>query len=670
MFKQKNHWRSAAALLALFLMFLTALEFGLQKNRQIAKQEAGQSVLDLASRLRVWLESEINGAVFQATGVETYIVARRGEISPGEIEVILALVYERGRHFRNIGVAPGNEIRWVFPEEGNEAVIGVRYQDLPGQWPAVSAIIERGRGSLVGPLELVQGGQGLIYRAPIFIDGVYWGLLSTVIDVDSLLEVLASTAGPDAGSLALRVAPEGGGEGNVFWGAPTHFDDPLAVFSLTVPGGEWQLAVKPAPLPVSGLWYSRFVAFWVALALAFTTFLILRSFWQRNMMRRLEANVRERTLELRNSNELLESVLDAARSFAIVATDTRGKVTLFNRGAERMLGYHAGEVVGLHELTLFMQNEELREHLRQVSGQTSGPNEAGELGQTDEFDVGAGEMLTLRYRHREGHLVPVQVVISGIRDDSGKLQGFLAIAEDISERQRNELLKNQFISTVSHELRTPLTAIRGALGLVNAGATGEVPEGLRPMIEVAHANSGRLAQLVDDLLDIEKLMSGHMVLYTSAEAPLPLVEDVIQTLDVIARNEEVSLRLEGSTRGTIMVDRARFQQVLTNLVGNAIKFSSAGGSVTVRLEDSGLRLRISVQDQGPGIKDSFRARIFDRFAQDDASDTRNKPGTGLGLAISKELTEQMGGIIGFDSAPGQGSRFWVEFPTVEEDVDG
>lgn len=522
----------------------------------------------------------------------------------------------------------------------------------------------------MGPLELVQGGQGLIYRAPIFIEGDYWGLLSTVIDMDSLLEVLASTAGPNAGSMALKVAREGdgGGEAKVFWGTPDHFDDPLHVVNVTVPGGAWQLAVKPEPLPDSGAGYSRFVAILVALVLAFTTYLIVRSAWQRNMLRRLEANVQERTLELRNSNELLESVLGAARSFAIVATDTRGKVTLFNRGAERMLGYRAGEVVGLHELTLFMRNEDLSEHLRLVSGQSNDACQAGEPARTGEFDPGAGEMLTLRYRHRDGHLVPVQVVISGIRDVSGKFQGFLSIAEDISERQQSELLKNQFISTVSHELRTPLTAIRGALGLVNAGATGEVPEGLRPMIEVAYSNSSRLAQLVDDLLDIEKLMSGHMVLYTSAEDPFLLTENVIQTLAVIARNEDVALRLEGRTLSTILVDKARFLQVLTNLVGNAIKFSPAGGAVTVRVEDINLRLRISVQDQGPGITESFRVRIFDRFAQDDSSDTRKKPGTGLGLAISKELTEQMGGIIGFDSAPGQGSCFWVEFPTIEADV--
>lgn len=111
MFERNSYWRSAATVLVLFLIFLAALEFALQHKRQTAEREAGQSVLELASRMRVWLESEINGAVFQATGVETYIVARRGEISPDEIQAILALVYERGRHFRNIGVAPDNEIR-------------------------------------------------------------------------------------------------------------------------------------------------------------------------------------------------------------------------------------------------------------------------------------------------------------------------------------------------------------------------------------------------------------------------------------------------------------------------------------------------------------------------------------------------------------------------------
>tara|TARA_R110001592_G_scaffold4318_15_gene24422 strand:+ start:45267 stop:46181 length:915 start_codon:yes stop_codon:yes gene_type:complete len=298
---------------------------------------------------------------------------------------------------------------------------------------------------------------------------------------------------------------------------------------------------------------------------------------------------------------------------------------------------------------------------------------AAELGRPLEGDEvfmlraqqGIEEVLLMHYKCSDGHVIPVQVVLSMIKSPDGDIQGYLGIAEDISERLRNETLKNQFISTVSHELRTPLTAISGAISLVKSGVVGPVPDTLQPMLGIAYSNSQRLAQLVNDLLDVEKLMAGRMTLYPARHSLAELIRATVADVQGMADQQQVELVIVLAGEAYIHVDASRFQQVLTNLFSNAIKFSPVKGRVEIDMALSVASVRITVSDQGPGIPSSFHSHIFERFAQADAGDNRQQAGTGLGLAISKELTEQMNGHIGFQPGLDRGSCFWVEFPMCE-----
>jgi PAS domain S-box-containing protein len=643
-----------------FVCLLIPLEYGLRTYRTAEADDRMRATLVEAGRIRALLESEINNAAFLATGVESYIVAREGILDPREIERILSLVYDRGRHFRNIGIAPSNRITWVFPLAGNEGAIGLNYEDLPDQWPAIQKMQVTREGMLSGPLQLVQGGRGLIYRTPIFIENTYWGLLSTVIDSDSLFDYLRSAAGELAPALALRHAGTDGEPGEVFFGSQAFFDRPLEIFPIRVPGTQWQMAIQ-APESVPGqLGWFRALEVSIALFLAILLGLLVRLVWQRNLLDQLDSEVRKRTAELRHSHDLLDSVLAAARSFAIVATDADGTIMLFNKGAELMLGYPAEEVVGNQKPGIFLLANEIRERARTMESELGRPLMGDEVF-TLRAQQGVEEVLMLHYRHREGQLIPVQVVVSAIRNGDGNFRGYLGVAEDISDRLRNETLKNQFISTVSHELRTPLTAIAGAIGLLRSGSLGTVPDTLQPMLDIALNNSRRLSQLVNDLLDIEKLMAGRITLYPARHAVSDLVQSSIDDIQAMADQQQVEIISNSVPAPHIQVDASRFQQVLTNLLSNAIKFSPAGGRVEVNINQMSEYVRISVTDQGPGIPPSFYEHIFQRFAQADGSDIRRQAGTGLGLAISKELTEQMGGHIGFESAIPGGSCFWVEF---------
>lgn len=235
--------------------------------------------------------------------------------------------------------------------------------------------------------------------------------------------------------------------------------------------------------------------------------------------------------------------------------------------------------------------------------------------------------------------------------------------QDVTERVQLQQLKSEFISTVSHELRTPLTSIKGALGLVTAGTLGEMPEAMAKLLKVAHSNAERLSNLIDDLLDIEKLIAGKMTFDLRSFNVATELEHALRNLQPYARQFNISLALAVTDNQLeLKADSLRLQQVLTNLISNAIKFSEPGGTVNISAKAEAGLVRIAVQDFGIGIAEAFHSRVFERFAQADGSASRQRGGTGLGLAICKELVEQMGGDISFISAENQGSTFFFTLP--------
>ena len=249
-------------------------------------------------------------------------------------------------------------------------------------------------------------------------------------------------------------------------------------------------------------------------------------------------------------------------------------------------------------------------------------------------------------------------------DDSILWHGFIT---DITQRKHLEQMKNEFVSTVSHELRTPLTSIAGSLGLINGEALGPVPNAMREMLLIAQSNSQRLRQLIDDLLDMDKLLAGKMSFIPQQLDIDSFLAECVTSHQGFARQHDVQLSYTGGPVAQVTADPMRLQQVLSNLLSNALKFSPAGSQVLLSAQALGGQIRILVVDQGPGVPAEFVDRLFEKLSQADASDRRQKGGTGLGLAISKELMERMGGCIGFYPRPGGGSVFWVELPALFQD---
>ena len=253
------------------------------------------------------------------------------------------------------------------------------------------------------------------------------------------------------------------------------------------------------------------------------------------------------------------------------------------------------------------------------------------------------------------------------RDQTGQAVRMLGIVHDVTDRIMLDKSKDEFISTVSHELRTPLTSIKGALALVTGGAVGELPEKIKEMVLIAHNNADQLINLVSDILDLEKLQSERMEFeYEDINVGALLTDGVNANLGYASKFRiEFNIQPQNLELG-VYCDKNRILQVLANLLSNAAKFSPKHSAISVCASQVGDMVKISVADQGPGISQEFRTRIFERFTQEDSTDQRTQGGTGLGLSICKNIVEKHGGEISFDTAIGKGSTFHFTLPIASE----
>jgi PAS domain S-box-containing protein len=331
--------------------------------------------------------------------------------------------------------------------------------------------------------------------------------------------------------------------------------------------------------------------------------------------------------------------------------DERGHIEGVNPAASRLFGYPAPSMIGQSNLMLFKDppsNEVSQAYLQRLA--------AGTMEDNRQLFEGA---------RGDGTVVEAEVVTTPIRLADGL--HFLAIARDATERRQIERMKDEFVATVSHELRTPLTSVAGSLGLILGGAAGDISDKSKRLVQIAYNNCNRLIRLINDMLDIEKIESGKTTLNLQPVSLAPAIESSVTALASFAAEHGVSAQVNAiPAECHLVADPDRLAQIITNLLSNAIKFSPAGG--TVEVEVSGCengRTRITVSDDGPGIASEFHSRIFQKFAQADATDSRQKGGTGLGLSIVKELAERMGGQVGFESVEGAGSRFYVDLPSLD-----
>lgn len=374
----------------------------------------------------------------------------------------------------------------------------------------------------------------------------------------------------------------------------------------------------------------------------------------RELNTHLERRVEVRTQELseafdrvKSNEKRIETLVELAQD-PFIAMDFFGRITDWNTAAEQLLGWKSEEVMG-RPLDEVVVPPRYRGQIAQALAHYLETHEAPLVGQRLERLV----------INQQGEEIPVELSIGLI--DNPPVQIFSAFLHDIRERQEVERLKKEFVSTVSHELRTPLTAMYGSLNLMATGMAGDLGPDARELVQLANDSCERLIRLINDLLDVEKMAAGNMQYDMQRQALEPLVIRAMRDTLVYADGFGVSMKLITQADAMVHADGDRIVQVMVNLLSNASKFSPRGSQVEVAIQVRSGRARVSVIDQGPGVPESFRQRIFERFAQADGSDRRQKGGTGLGLAICRSIMTAHHGVIDFTSQPGR-TEFFFELP--------
>ncbi len=370
----------------------------------------------------------------------------------------------------------------------------------------------------------------------------------------------------------------------------------------------------------------------------------------------------------------LQGVLNAASDFAIIEVDQAGTIKLFSAGAERMLGYEAGELVGRASPARFYLAGELAQRaaeLGAVLGRRVSPLEsAGALAR-----AGGSDSREWTYVRKDGSTLPVNVTVTPVRDAQGQVTGFVGVAKDIraerdslrvlaEARQKAEqasLAKSRFLANMSHEIRTPMNAVLGMLELLGHTALSPLQADYARKSESA---ARALLELLNDILDFSQVEADRVQLEARAFGIEPLMRDLSVILAALLGNKDVELifELDPALPAEVVGDATRLRQVLINLASNAVKFTEQGEvTVTLRMAAhqpaDGCMIEFMVDDSGIGIAHDKLGSIFDGFTQAEASTARRFGGTGLGLTISQRLVALMGARLEVDSREGEGSRF-------------
>ncbi|MEI7842581.1 MAG: diguanylate cyclase [Gallionellaceae bacterium] len=266
--------------LLVFTLLALSGEMFLHNRADDHRKEHFRDGVSFAAKLRSQVESELNSLLYLSSGLGSYLVVRNDSLKETEVNDILSVLHKSNGHIRNFGIAVGYTIKYVYPHVGNKGAIGLHYPDHPEQWTLVKKIIDSGSPALAGPINLVQGGHGLIYRVPLYIDKKYWGLLSTVIDLESFAEVISAGVDRTQYEFAIRGKDGAGTGGGMVLGSQSLFEtDNVHTQEINVPGGKWVIAVRSPHNPNDnrGATYFRLLIYSLALLGAWMMYMLIRS---------------------------------------------------------------------------------------------------------------------------------------------------------------------------------------------------------------------------------------------------------------------------------------------------------------------------------------------------------------------------------------------------------
>ena len=738
-----------------FLIFLA----GLVPSYLLARLHHSALVGNERSHISVHLDKvrgdinrQLDAVIYLPKGLVSLVKTQQGIVKK-QFDSISKEIISSEPRIRNIALAQDTVIRHVYPNKGNEAALGVNYLDIPDQREAVLQAIREKTTVVAGPVNLMQGGVGIISRTPIFVRDpedekkrVYWGTASVVIDFDTFIGSIGlGDAGNKELDFALRGVDGAGPRGKTFWGDETIFKKDPVIMDIALPSGTWQIAAMPA-----GGW-SRFNPLksayfhfgWVLSLLVSILFFQLAK-----MNIALRGQVSERMVAdeaIRQKNRALE-MLSSCNSAVVRANNEQALFDAVCTIAVESAGYRlawigraendAGKTVRpiafcgsgegfLDNIRVSWADDEFGRGSAGRAIRTQKPCVIHDLLNNPDFTPWHEFFVDRDYQSAMAiPLIPGIEVFGALVVYAAEPEAFdsteIALLDELGknisyaikalrahrereramaalEQSRAELemrveertmelrlakeaaesadrLKSAFLATMSHELRTPLNSIIGFTGIMLQGIVGELNEEQQKQLKMVSNSAHHLLDLITDVLDISKIEAGQLEI---RREPFVLEQAIEKSLQVIIPlAEKKSLAIKNAIRGdlgTICSDRRRVEQVLINILSNAVKFTEHG-HIEVSAEiipngaaengnSQGSRVRIAVADTGIGMSPEDMEKIFKPFQQVDTGTTRRYEGTGLGLSICKKLASLLGGdIYAASGGPGRGSVFTFILP--------
>jgi len=604
-------------------------------------------------------------------------------------------------------------IRYVEPEEKNRSAVGLDIGSESIRREAAIASAQDGKVHISAPITLVQANQrakhGFLLLTPFYNSQPFrtppQDFMSTIagwVYAPILIDEVLAFDFHIGDELTLFIADVTDREPVDFYASSEQSNQQTPYISsenMPILGREWKLSIAASPQLIQEIkTVDKFEAFYQSMFITFLFALTalsvqLISVWRKeakNYGKKLlvekekalqEANVRlehiveERTAQIARANSFQQAILISS-SYAIIATDDTGNITVFNPAAEKLLKYSAQEVVGRETPALFHLPEEIINKAKALTQELSVQIEPGFEVFTAKAIRGQIDIENWTYIDKDQNQIQVMLSVSCLRDQNNDVIGFLGMAFDLTEQLLKEKaladskeiaeqatkVKSEFLANMSHEIRTPLNGIFGTLQLLSDQKNKHRH---CELIDLAKHSTSSLSELINDILDFSRLDAGKLELSLKPVDLNKLLANLQAEISISVKQKDLDFNYQETLDcKTWLVDALRIRQILLNVLTNAIKFTHKG-NIGLSVEATSNGVRFVVSDTGIGMNKATQDSLFERFEQGDRSTTREYGGSGLGMPISRFLIELMQGKIRVNSEEGVGTRVEIYLPLVK-----
>lgn len=646
----KNRFSITLAITLIVLAVLSFLFESLYHLREVEqKNQLNISSLNAGRRIHSQISQDLTQAAYLSSGLAAYIKVYRSNLEETKIRELLEAVYTEYPLIRNLGLAEGTLLKYVVPSFRNADAVGIDYREIEDQWPDIEKSIQSKQSFLSGPVNLIQGGEALIYRYPIYLDTAYWGILSTVIDQNALFSQSIELDSLNISGIAIRNSETK----SALFGPQRLFEDSdTYTFRVDVMNQNWEYALLPDMeySIISSINKERWIGRILLLALFGFTFYMLKVY-------------REKLILSERYSLLVNNASDTIWVYNI----SQDKYEYISPSVKSLRGLSAEEAMS-KKLGSDIENK-------------------ADLSITDLVDAGikefekTGESIQHRFefqmKHKNGSVVWVDMNAYLIKNDAGEYE-IHGITRDITKnKEATELLKysenqlkkvnqtrDRFFSIIAHDLKSPFNSLIGLLDILKSEYPKLTDEERITYMNLAYDSTTQGFKLVENLLTWARSQTGDIPYKPKEHSLIDLISESLQVLKVNAMNKGIRLKMEIEHDDQVFVDPYMIDTILRNLVGNALKFTPKGGRVRIKTkkyeEDW---VEVIVVDNGIGIPEQILNKLFKDDKVVSTKGTDNEKGSGLGLLLCKQFIEQHGGKIWAKSDSEKGSSFHFILPS-------